>query len=1547
MTINPLGSGVSRYIDDRDRQYAAVVFQARRPPLDSEWNLISLTELEARAEEVRSRIASGWLMDELNPASSFFTDPSYSNLFFFGRNTTGEVRTVEWANVNGWLIPVTGTQTGAPPLAPDDADTWNKVLLNPPPGSTGGNTADFVFLEVWLAVIDIDPASPGVAPGKPQPGYIYRFGNVEGGYSFLPDQLIDTDVNAPTTRRVQIQYRIRNVSNVGIANYPDGFDPTVVFAQGLLSVPSAVPFTNMRQALGDPGLWRAGTGDPSTFGTVDGYAYAIPICSPFRRNSAGFSDGNLSGAFNRNSAAITRTDATIYTSQIVLPAGGIGLSDTSFTLTSITGTVFANMTNFGESYFRINDELILVTGIVPVGLNFQINITRGALGTIIETHAAGTILVPYTVRPDGLYADQIAATDILDLRHSVADKFDYENILSTNMLSLLKGKLRTTWKRYGSTNSSGPVVFYGDRITDGSVAGTGITQLDASDGNRRIFSDSVTIQRFTVPVVVPSNSASLGTNLEIDVDPYSIGVLWNATPPIHTPGIRLSGGTYQSWWNGDQIAIQLSSFYAGLSGDTDQVRFMLPSEDPDAVIVNFEGMTTDPNGGSPTLIVPTIASATNPYLTAYPTAGKLILKDGQGITVTIDGSGNLLITLSSDVVDNEFQEFKDALLNVVGGGTPVNAINVVMHVEFTVIYGAGRGLSHKPGYIHTVKYNGNLNTTKTMVRDGLVPPLTRMIPTYLGDSPYVQVGNDRELSKTSEIMIDPGSKTVIVAPYREILVPQLLCRNGTHENWYGPGPTYQGCMPTLDPTGVTTVHSVVDPLSLFYNGVSSLYVEIPLEYLPKPGLHYTPIVPIDTSVFSSGINFLLMAMDGAITNNSSYNVNFVSYPGGSSGSYYIITPIIGSGEVPFTTPGTPNIFGKKYTNTKLTSVSGGSFQGIQFPPFLAPARITGVYLRNGNSTAITSPFDSSRTYVGGGGTATNLLHDSFDGPTFLLDVDTNGDLSFILNADVIDFSKAPPGTTFSDPNQFLVECVLFGFDRGFLQTNGRIVAAKGTGSGTVALTQDTFTTSVDGFIGVVTVAPLASGGTNNEVTFYYSRTPYQGDVFGSQTSYTDSDYERGPLTLSEAYAIFNNPLGPVNTLTLPNKFGYEVLAAKSFTTSLGTGRLSGSVPIPLLTQFDAPNNPVDVAGTRIDLDRRFSVNNVGFEDWATPKFPVLVPSLGPRPSLEPGGLSNVYDNDVHPEYAGCTANLPMGAYFRDKDFIGKTLYQMRSTSGIGSIPIGALAIVPFEASMSKSAEGLSTWEGTEFVCGNVSGTVGVGAEAFIKVDGTSNFNSSTVFKTNRGGAGWSATGPWPGGIISSKFPKSRPNIEAGSIMVGTAYLVRSAPESLGGSEVHPGHELQMIVVTQSVPSYYRSTDIVHSANGTNEGFTAIDRFRIAGRPIEKKRGFVDATGVPTAKPLFNNAIYDNPLYYGSSDVPTVSQADGILPVLTNGQTVFTLPSRPLDPTCVGIYLNGLKLIDGVNFTIGGPTNTTVTYIPSASNPTLLTTDVIEYLFLLF
>jgi hypothetical protein len=1616
MPTNPLGPGVSRYTDDRDKQLSVVVFQANKPPLDSELNLISLVDWESRAEALRAEMPSGWLMNEANPKADFFTNPNNSNLFYFGRNTPGEIRNLTWAIVNGWPIPVAGTRTGQPPLAADDADTWNKILLNPPSTSTGGNIAEFVFLEVWQAIIDVDPAPPGVAPGKPQRGFIYRFGNVEGGFSYIPDDLIDPDMNFPTTKRIQVQYRIRVVQGINIAQYPEGFDPSLVFAQGLLQQPSSVPFTNMRQTLGDPGLWRAGTGDPATFGTSDGYVYAIPLCTVFRRNGAGFSDtGNLAGAFNRNSVAIARTDATTYTASLALQSA-MGLTDTSFTINSIAGTVLQTMNSFGEAYFYLNDEIVRINNVVQNSpTSFTCTIDRGQLQTTIRAHNSGTPLIEYTIRPDGLYADQIAATDILDMRHSVADKFDYESVLRTNFVELLKGNLRSTWKRFGSTNSAGSVAFYGDRITDSSVFVGGLTRLDAPDGNRRMFSDAVTTQRFNVPVVVPSNSQLLNTPLQFSVAPYNIEVLWTGTPPIHVPGNRQSGGLYPTWWNGDSITIQLSTFAAGMPGsDSDQVRFVLPSEDPDAVIIRFEGMTTDPNGSLPSTTIAagsngqtlpqatifvastsgfsssggtiningstvnytsisgssftgctggsgtmttgevvtsagtTAPTTSNPDL-LFPTQGNKVLKSGQGLSVTTDVNGNLVIRFQSGGVDTELQEFKDALQ----GNTAIPYVtNVVMHIDCAVVYGAGRGLSHKPDYIHTIWYRGSAsNTTQTLLRGGL-SGISRMIPTYLGDSPYVQTGVNRNLARTSEVMVDPGSKTVHAAPYREVRVPQLLARNGQQLNWYfNPTIQYQGAMPSLDQNGVNVVHPVtpqttIDALNLFYHGINSLYFEIPWEYLPRPGLHHIPLQATTNAVFPSGLNFMFVAQEGPNLNNSSYNENIVSYP--SAPGYYIVTPNVG--ETYGTQAGILSIFGTKYTNNSLQSANGGPFQGIKFPPFLAPARITGVYIRQGSSpTPISSPFNNNRQFVGQAGSDVNLLHDNYDGPTVLLDVDTNGDLYFILSADCLDFTKAPAGTNFNNA-QFIVECVLFGFDRGFLQTNGRVCVAKNTGGGVIL--QDQFSNSQDGTIGIIAPAPLSSNASNNELTIYYSRQPYQGDPFGTQNAYSDDLYRLGPLTVGEATSIFTSQLGPISSLALPNETGFEMLASTSFVMSLGTGRLSGSQPLPLLDTFEAPNNPPDYAGTLLDLARRFSANRVGYEDWADQLFPVVNSPTAPtgvatRPPTKIGGLDQVYDNFVPPEFAGATSQLPMGIYFRDKDFIGKTLYQQINSTGVGSNAVGTFTFQNYEASLAPSSPGESTWEGTEFVCGNTSGTTGVGSEAVIRVDGTSNPSSTTVFKTTRGGAAWSVTPPWVGGPISSRFPKARPNINAGSLLVGSAFLVRSQPESVGSTEIHMGNELQMFVVTQAVPAYFRDTNVSHSAAGTNEGFTAVDRYRLLGKPLEKRRGFVDLSILPVPPPLFVNNIFDNPLFFGSSDVSLNSQEQVTLPVTSDGQLTFTLPNRPLDPTAVQMFLNGVKLQYGLNYTVGGTTNQTVTYIVSGSNPALLTTDIVEFWYLLF
>jgi hypothetical protein len=190
------------------------------------------------------------------------------------------------------------------------------------------------------------------------------------------------------------------------------------------------------------------------------------------------------------------------------------------------------------------------------------------------------------------------------------------------------------------------------------------------------------------------------------------------------------------------------------------------------------------------------------------------------------------------------------------------------------------------------------------------------------------------------------------------------------------------------------------------------------------------------------------------------------------------------------------------------------------------------------------------------------------------------------------------------------------------------------------------------------------------------------------------------------------------------------------------------------------------------------------------------------------------------------------------------------------------------------------------------------------VDGTQAFNDTTRFKTARGGAAWSVSGSWPGGPMSSRVPRAKPNSEVGAALTGTAYLVRSQPEFVNSLEVHPGHELQMMIVTQGVPAYFRDNDVLHSASGTGEGFTAVDRFRLLGRPLEKRRGKVNVSILPSEEPLFVNSIFDNPLLFGSSDVSLTSVKQETLPVSSDGQVLFSLSKQPVEPTTVIAWLAG-------------------------------------------
>lgn len=143
-------------------------------------------------------------------------------------------------------------------------------------------------------------------------GRIYPEGNVlSGATEYLPDNIIDPQVGVETTKRVQIQYRIRIAEGVDPYVYTEaGIGHDFVYSLGPnlnSSDAGSYTFTNMGEENGDYGLWRSRCRN-----TYDGYSWAIPMFFVSRRNSSAFNvDNNINGSTDFDLGAI-RPDGLTY-----------------------------------------------------------------------------------------------------------------------------------------------------------------------------------------------------------------------------------------------------------------------------------------------------------------------------------------------------------------------------------------------------------------------------------------------------------------------------------------------------------------------------------------------------------------------------------------------------------------------------------------------------------------------------------------------------------------------------------------------------------------------------------------------------------------------------------------------------------------------------------------------------------------------------------------------------------------------------------------------------------------------------------------------------------------------------------------------------------------------------------------------------------------------------------------------------------------------------------------------------------------------------------
>jgi hypothetical protein len=331
----------------------------------------------------------------------------------------GDTVVVDGVVFTGVLIPPAANQFRIFPGSPTNTATSLATQINAGvPSVTAKANANIVHITAATpgaagnAITLFSSNGPAITPSgplltggvdttnKPTQSSIYRHGNTDSSASVaLPEDIEDPNVGVETSKRIQIQYRIRRTGSAEGVNFKvqsDGFSNPNVLAQGGSASPvvgypfvpadlkSVVSNSDARDGVAgfgvgygvlDNGLYIAGNGTEASataLGTVDGFVYAIPICMVFRRNNA-----TGTGGFNP--------------------------------LTNTNGGLLHNHAAF------VNIHLI-----------------------------NSSVAVGESDRPDGSFADAIVDTDILDLRrHVKLTGHDLAAETQFQMQALMDGEFRT------------------------------------------------------------------------------------------------------------------------------------------------------------------------------------------------------------------------------------------------------------------------------------------------------------------------------------------------------------------------------------------------------------------------------------------------------------------------------------------------------------------------------------------------------------------------------------------------------------------------------------------------------------------------------------------------------------------------------------------------------------------------------------------------------------------------------------------------------------------------------------------------------------------------------------------------------------------------------------------------------------------------------------------------------------------------------------------------------------------------------------------------
>lgn len=272
----PTGStGFSRVLNPGNRNFSMVAYQQAKPLLDSELNLTQQIQNKARADILRALLSPGLL--------SITTTAGVTDK----KNTLRISDAV--AHVNGWLLYLYGANR---------SDTISDIVF--PAAPYNGSREDLAFVEAWF-----EEVAPSSSPEDDDEN-VYQYGGLASGT--VANDLQDSTAGYETTRRIQLRWNIRTVTDVNFTSYPSGVNN----GDRVKARAGASADTNYTFGSVGNGLYRAGDGSSAActaLHCVDGYVYALPLYQVHRRNQTAYS------------ATDNPYGAPAYSSGTVIPTG--------------------------------------------------------------------------------------------------------------------------------------------------------------------------------------------------------------------------------------------------------------------------------------------------------------------------------------------------------------------------------------------------------------------------------------------------------------------------------------------------------------------------------------------------------------------------------------------------------------------------------------------------------------------------------------------------------------------------------------------------------------------------------------------------------------------------------------------------------------------------------------------------------------------------------------------------------------------------------------------------------------------------------------------------------------------------------------------------------------------------------------------------------------------------------------------------------------------------------------------------------------------------